>query len=221
MEFNYKVNRSDNQNNPESQKSSLQLLKRKFQFSHSGTIDRGNAELPQERSSRKPRTLENNYKSPFDRTESFEDRPKIVTTNTRRSVARAGENDFVAPVTRKTQKSSVELPRYSTPKKKRRKLIQDMDGISLKTKIFWAILLCMFMRIMFMDNGLIDYYRMDNHITTKEDEFTMIQEENLALNAEIQLLKMNKTYQKKIVREELGVIAQGEYLVVFAEEKPL
>jgi len=85
-------------------------------------------------------------------------------------------------------------------------------------KVGWLICLALVGRFVFMDRGLIDFNTMDNTIIEKQQELEELKIENQALTAEIHKIKTSPQYQKKITRDHLGVIAKGEYLVLFSKD---
>lgn len=85
-------------------------------------------------------------------------------------------------------------------------------------KIGWLICFGLFLRLIFMDNGVIDFYRMESHMEEKLHSLELIKQENVDLITEIHRIKTESAYQKKLAREHLGVIAEDEYLILFAQE---
>lgn len=85
-------------------------------------------------------------------------------------------------------------------------------------KVGWAICAILFVRLIFMDNGVIDYYEMETTLEKNAQHLELIKEDNADLVTEIHEIKTNAKYQKKLAREHLGVIAQNEYLILFAKD---
>ena len=81
--------------------------------------------------------------------------------------------------------------------------------------IFCAILL---LRLIFSDGGVSDFYDKKQKLVNREEELSRIKKENDHLIKEIDLLKHNSVFQKKIVRDHLGYIAYDEFLILFPEE---
>lgn len=69
-----------------------------------------------------------------------------------------------------------------------------------------------------MDRGVAHYYQMQDTLKDKKRELAMVKEENVELISELHQIKVSPLYQKKIAREHLGVIAQDEYLILFATD---
>ena len=85
-------------------------------------------------------------------------------------------------------------------------------------KIGWLICLGLFMRLVFMDNGVIDFYKMESHMQDKLHGLELLKQDNVDLITEVHRIKTEPAYQKKLAREHLGVIAADEYLILFAQE---
>lgn len=78
----------------------------------------------------------------------------------------------------------------------------------------WAFCLFLFVRLVFADRGIVDYYQRKGDLSGRQGDYLMISDDNQGLIKEISLLKKSKTYQKKTIREHLGFIARDEYLVL-------
>lgn len=85
-------------------------------------------------------------------------------------------------------------------------------------KVGWLVCFGVFLRLIFMDRGVAQYYQMQETLTEKKRELKLIEEENIELMSEIHQIKVNPLYQKKAAREHLGVIARDEYLILFATD---
>lgn len=85
-------------------------------------------------------------------------------------------------------------------------------------KFGWIVCFGLFLRLIVMDNGVIDYYKMENHMQEKLHSLDLIKQENADLITEIHRIKTESAYQKKLAREHLGVIAADEFLILFAQE---
>ena len=82
--------------------------------------------------------------------------------------------------------------------------------------IFCCILLG---RLVFADRGVVDHYAREQLIQQKIYQNHLVVKENSELQGEVKLLTQNPAYRKKLVRKHLGVIAQEEYLILFARDK--
>lgn len=85
-------------------------------------------------------------------------------------------------------------------------------------KFWWMVALFAFMRLLLMDNGVIDYYKSENTIANNFNKLAMVQEENASLVSEIHKIQNSPRYQKKLARKHLGVIAKDEYLILFSQD---
>jgi cell division protein FtsB len=127
---------------------------------------------------------------------------------------------YTNPKPAATKRTSVRK-KVTTKSSARKSASKKVVANSFTKKLFWGVLSLLFLRIVFMDNGLIDYYDMERTLDYKDQEYVSITKENNELLDEIKLIKTNRSHQKKITREHLGVIAHDEYLVLFAREKSL
>ncbi len=75
----------------------------------------------------------------------------------------------------------------------------------------------MVLRLLFMEGGVIDFYKMENVLENRKKEYSRLTEENIELRKEIHLIQTSKVFQKKLAREHLGVIGANEYLVLFGK----
>jgi cell division protein FtsB len=82
----------------------------------------------------------------------------------------------------------------------------------------WAVCFIFILRLVFADRGVTDYYRYQKNFQQKKEEYQRAEMENRELAKEIELIKNDGKFQRKLVREHLGYIADDEYLVLFAKE---
>ena len=83
----------------------------------------------------------------------------------------------------------------------------------------WVFCCILLGRLIFADRGVVDYYARQGVIQQKIYQNHLVVKENSELQGEIKLLTQNPAYRKKLVRQHLGVIAQEEYLILFARDK--
>jgi cell division protein FtsB len=76
----------------------------------------------------------------------------------------------------------------------------------------------MLVRLFFSQGGILDFYDQSKVLTDKKLELEQIRSENMALTREISRMQSDTGYQKKIVRDNLGFIAQDEFLILFPKE---
>jgi len=160
--------------------------------------------------------------------------------STRRSVGKAGEQQFTTELRKRGSRSpspvsySATTKTTAVPARTRNKLTTVKSlGTSGKTKRkrnkklaatneyiikgVWVFCALLFIRLIFSDGGVRDFYAQREVLQGRFDEKGRIKKENVALLKEIDLLKKNPHYQKKVVRDHLGYIAADEYLILFPE----
>ncbi len=123
-------------------------------------------------------------------------------------------------VTRTARKSTTKTlakakPRTRTTRKKSKILQSTNEYVVKGIWVFCAILL---LRLVFSDGGVRDFYAKKEVLQGRHKELARIEEENKNLLKEIDHLKKDPQYQKKVVREHLGYIAKDEYLILFPEQ---
>lgn len=85
-------------------------------------------------------------------------------------------------------------------------------------RIGWGIVGILVLRLIFMERGVIDYLGMNSRLNEKKQEITRLEKENSSITSEMRRLTLDKSYQRQITKETLGVIAADEFLVLFAGE---
>lgn len=159
--------------------------------------------------------------------------PPSEATVTRRSVAspaqdvefttalRKGNPKPPAPVsyrsstpTKKTVRTTSVTRAKRSPKAK--KILKNTNELILKG--IWVFCGILLLRLVFSDGGVRDYYDKKDILEGRKEELSRIETENENLLKEIDLLKNDPNYQKKVVRDHLGYIAHDEYLVLFPEQ---
>lgn len=161
--------------------------------------------------------------------------PNRSTTGTRRSVASADNVEFTTAIRKSSGRApaTVSYSEAKTPtvvsrrtlrspttttsrsKKPKSKLLKNTNEYVVKgIWVFCAILL---LRLVFSDGGVRDFYAKKDVLKGRHDELVRIQNENQDLLKEIDLLRKDANYQKKVVRDHLGYIASDEFLILFPE----
>lgn len=130
---------------------------------------------------------------------------------TRQRVARV-EDEFTTPVKKAPRK--VTTPAYIN--KKAGGLDPKWQNILVKGS--WIFCGLMLVRLFFSQGGILDFYDQSKILTDKKLELEQIRSENMALTREISRMQNDTGYQKKIVRDNLGFIAQDEFLILFPKE---
>ncbi len=89
--------------------------------------------------------------------------------------------------------------------------------INLVVYLGWAFCFFLLFRLVLADRGVWDYYHRYGRFQAKEQSMEFVKKNNLKLQKEISLIKDNSSYQKKLVRDNLGFISRVEYLVLFPQ----
>lgn len=146
--------------------------------------------------------------------------PITQSTTTRRSTRRnlpSSIDEIEITDTRKRTRRAASAPKVNyvkTAKKARREASFEWTW----QKFWWMVALVAFLRLLLMENGVIDYYKVESSIENNLADLSLIKEENAQLVTEIHQIQTSPKYQKKLARDHLGVIAQDEYLILFAKD---
>lgn len=155
-------------------------------------------------------------------TTGMEDAPNVRTDLvSRRSVAKPENTEFV-PVKRTNRKVAAAHVSYttsSTRKKVASKTQSDSKYLTWLVKGCWMFCGLMVLRLIFADGGVTDFYSQKQTINSKLNELGEIKKENMSLVREIERMRSDSGYQKKLVRDNLGFIAPDEFLILFPREK--
>lgn len=104
-------------------------------------------------------------------------------------------------------------------KAKRKVVTKSKSAKSMLRDIFiflcWIFCGLLVFRLIFADGGVIDYYSAFGVLENKMVEIETNKENIEDLKTEIEQIMGSKSYQKKLVRDHLGFIADDEYLVLF------
>jgi cell division protein FtsB len=151
-----------------------------------------------------------------------------ATASTRRSVASADNVEFTTALRKGVSKSPASVS-YSKATKKpatsvttkyktstRRKKAVTVKPNEYLVRGIWVFCAFLLLRLVFSNGGITDYYDKKEVLVRKEQALERLHTENKDLVAEIEKIKTNASYQKKIVRHHLGHIAKDEYLVLFS-----
>jgi cell division protein FtsB len=92
------------------------------------------------------------------------------------------------------------------------------NKVDLLPRVGWAIVALCMLRLVFMERGVIDYVGMDKKIAERQTELARVQKENDEIGTEIRRITLDKSYQRQLAKEILGVIAADEFLILFAGE---
>jgi len=80
----------------------------------------------------------------------------------------------------------------------------------------WAFCAVLLLQLVFSKGGVIDYYSKENLLAVKFSELEQARLANQKLAQEIDKIRRDEAYQKQLARDNLGVIGQSEYLILFA-----
>lgn len=86
-------------------------------------------------------------------------------------------------------------------------------------RLGWIFCLILLGRLVFSERGMIDFYKFEKRLEKRKTLLTQLKKENNDIRGEIKKIKSSGPYQKKIIRDRLGLIAKDEYLILFAQEK--
>lgn len=147
-------------------------------------------------------------------------------TEVRKPVSSAQDVELEAPL--KARGTTTVRPKYTTnapatrptvSKKRKKKANKTQKYLEYLVIGSWAFCCILLLRLLFSDRGVIDFYSRHSVLDNKKIEYQNIQDDNQGLRKEISLIRSNKKYQKKIVRDHLGYISRSEYLILFPREK--
>lgn len=135
----------------------------------------------------------------------------------RRAPANPDNTEFVPQVKRPQRKVATQV-NYSTNTARKKSQSVDPKYTTYLVKACWVFCGLMVLRLIFASGGVTDYYSQKSVVNTKQNELEMIQKDNSQLVREIERMKNDTGYQKKLVRDNLGFIAKDEFLVLFPKE---
>ena len=162
--------------------------------------------------------------------------PTVVENVTRRSPARPEQTDFLE--SRRRPVNTPQIDYLEEEEIEEDEIEEDEDEevverrvvkakprapkvkpkVDLLPRIGWGIVALCFLRLIFMERGVIDYLGMDGRIKDGEQELSRIKAENTEIEGEIRRISLDKSYQRQLAKEHLGVIAADEFLILFAGE---
>ncbi|EQC45398.1 septum formation initiator [Bacteriovorax sp. Seq25_V] len=126
------------------------------------------------------------------------------------AVVNYGAEPIKAPV-----KKSVSAKRKLKTKNKNTSETSSISSWFVKgTWMFCAFLIG---RLIFSDGGVVEYLDKKAVYDQKVHELEITKKDNALLMQELELIKSDGKYQKKLVRDHLGYIAKDEYLVLFSK----
>jgi cell division protein FtsB len=161
--------------------------------------------------------------------------PTVVEPITRKSPGRPEQTDFLATRRRPTQAPQIdyiedeeiedEIEEDEEEEVTERRVVKAKPRapkakpkVDLLPRIGWGIVALCFLRLIFMERGVIDYLGMSGRIQESEQELARVKTENTEIEGEIRRISLDKSYQRQLAKEHLGVIAADEFLILFAGE---
>ena len=88
--------------------------------------------------------------------------------------------------------------------------------IIFKKKSFYlALLIFLLCKLFFGHRGIYDYSRNETFLAKKESALIRLEKSNQALLEDITKLRVDEKFQKKLARDELGVLSEDEFIVIF------
>jgi cell division protein FtsB len=112
--------------------------------------------------------------------------------------------------------ATTSVTKFSSTAKSTRKKILIKPNIYLVRGI-WIFCAFLLLRLVFSGGGIIDYYDKKDFMARRVATLKRIKKDNELLVNEIDKIRTNTSYQKKIVRHHLGHIAKDEYLILFSD----
>lgn len=149
--------------------------------------------------------------------------PTAAATGTgmvsRRSVAKPEDTEFV-PAKKSTRKVASHIS-YTTGTGTSRKKQKSLDPkfVTWLVKGSWIFCALMVLRLIFANGGVTDFYSQKSVVSERLAELNGIKKENMQLVREIERMRSDIGFQKRLVRDNLGFIASDEFLVLFPKER--
>lgn len=138
---------------------------------------------------------------------------KSTSVVSRRSVAKPEDTEFV-PVKRTPKKVASQIS-YTTTSTRKKQKSMDPKYVNWLVKGSWIFCGLMVLRLIFATGGVTDFYSQKNAVADRVAELSDIKKENMQLVREIERMRSDAGFQKKLVRDNLGFIAADEFLVLF------
>lgn len=143
-----------------------------------------------------------------------------VNSEGRRAFTANTEVEFTEPPKRSIAKPPAKVTYTKAKIKKKKKKKTNPKSLNEWLVFFgWGFNFFLLIRLVFSTNGVIDYYSMEQTLGEVRERIENLKSENVSMASEIKKIKTNSSYQKKLAREHLGVIAKDEYLVLFAKDR--
>ena len=139
--------------------------------------------------------------------------PKSTGLVSRRSVAKPDDTEFVS--VKRTPKKVASQISYTTTSTRKKQKSMDPKYVNWLVKGSWIFCGLMVLRLIFATGGVTDFYSQKSTVAERVAELSDIKKENMTLVREIERMRSDAGFQKKLVRDNLGFIAADEFLVLF------
>lgn len=156
--------------------------------------------------------------------------PTQASAPTRKLVTEAEKIEMSSPARRRSSSPDVNYaeqspvkalakskPSVTAKRKVRAKSKKTGEVTSWGVKLCWGFCLFLLGRLIFSQGGVIEYFDKKSTLDQAYHEVKLLTEENASLMKELELIRHNNRYKKKLVRDHLGYIARDEYLILFPE----
>jgi len=144
----------------------------------------------------------------------------------RKTIGRQDDFEFSTPVRKGARKTPAKVS-YLKDRKSKTFKPKSIPGPKLGGRfdfrkglmtIAWVGVFGLLLRLVFTERGVIDYYSRLGKLEDKNHHSKLVENENRSILKEIELIRNNRSHQRKLVRDHLGFIAEDEYLILFAKE---
>ena len=81
----------------------------------------------------------------------------------------------------------------------------------------WGVCVFFLGIVIFGERGIVDYTIRYSNLEKKNNQLNFLIKENEEIKFQIYRLENDRTYQRQVIRDYLGYIANDEYLIIFAE----
>jgi len=125
------------------------------------------------------------------------------------------EIEFV-PVKRNSKKLKNEQT-SAAEKKSKPKSFGQLSLNDLLWNASWIFCLFLMLRLVFSQGGVLDFYDLRSTLNDRHVELMRLKSENMQLVKEIEKMQTDQAYQKRLVRDHLGFIAEDEFLILFPQ----
>jgi cell division protein FtsB len=136
------------------------------------------------------------------------------TLPTRRTVATANTEVEFVRASRAPVRRPAEIGYTFTPAKK----LNKKQSI-LMARIGWGFCVFLLLRLIFSDRGVIDYHDLKEIAVDKTNEKMALIKENESLIKDIRMIQDDAGYQRRLVRDHLGYVANDEYVILFPSQR--